>query len=133
MAGTTPQAFGLALDGVVRSGPGYGLRLCNLDGRGPPVVSVEVQTGLAVTATLMSDKPVHFETHLQETDSNAPTFLAPHQITLHTPIKLETRECLWMGTVCTCFPEGPVWRVTLKIEHCLRNLPELLKLAARFE
>ena len=97
------------------------------------MVSVEVEMGLAVKATLMSESPVGFETHLEEVEPAGLTFLAPHQITLRTPVKLETQDCLWMGTVTTCVPEAAVWRVTLAIEHCLRNLPELLKLASRFE
>ncbi len=89
--------------------------------------------GLNVAATLLGEKPFHFETVLEYDNAGNASFLSAHQIILGSPVKLETPELLWLATVLTCRREAGRWRATLRIEHLLRNLPELLKLAARFE
>ena len=89
--------------------------------------------GLAVAATLLGETPFRFETVLEDLGGGAPRFLSAHQIIVGSPVKMETEDLLWMGTVSSCHREGTQWRATMRVEHELRNLPELLRLAARFK
>ena len=108
-----------------------------------------VAAGFPVSATVLGMKPFHFETTLEMT-AEAPTettaettaesggggrllFLSPNQIVAGAPVKLETVDHLWLGHVVECRPQGTGWRTVVRIAHSLTNLPELLKLAARFE
>ena len=98
-----------------------------------------------VSATVLGMKPFHFETTLEMTaQTTAETtaesagggrllFLSPNQIVAGAPVKLETVDHLWLGHVVECRPQGTGWRTVVRIAHSLTNLPELLKLAARFE
>jgi len=104
-----------------------------------------VAAGFPVSATVLGMKPFHFETTLEMTaEATAETtaesggggrllFLSPNQIVAGAPVKLETVDHLWLGHVVECRPQGTEWRTVVQIAHSLTNLPELLKLAARFE
>ena len=104
-----------------------------------------VAAGFPVSATVLGMKPFHFETTLEMTaEALAETtaesggggrllFLSPNQIVAGAPVKLETVDHLWLGHVVECRPQGTGWRTVVRIAHSLKNLPELLKLAARFE
>lgn len=94
-----------------------------------------------VSATVLGMKPFHFETTLEVTAQTTAEsggggrllFLSPNQIVAGAPVKLETVDHLWLGHVVECRPQGTEWRTVVRIAHSLTNLPELLKLAARFE
>lgn len=92
--------------------------------------------GLPVAATVLGIKPFYFQTTAEKTAETAVetiVFLSPNQIVAGAPVKLETENHLWLGHVVECRSQGTGWRTVLRIEHSLSNLPELLKLAARFE
>ena len=100
-----------------------------------------VAAGFAVAATVLGIKPFYFETTLETTAETTAeggadgclVFLSPNQIVAGAPVKLETVDRLWLGHVVECRPRGTGWGTVLRIAHSLKNLPELLKLAARFE
>ena len=94
----------------------------------------EVSMGLTVVAaTLLGEQPFQFETVFGDSPDGAVTFLSPHQIVVGAPVKLECNDRLWMGTVRSSRLEGASWWTTLDVEHSLRNLAELSKLASRFQ
>jgi hypothetical protein len=88
--------------------------------------------GFCVAATVLGVKPFLFQTTAEDLDSRL-VFLSPNQIVAGAPVKLETDNSLWLGHVVECRPRNDRWRTVVQIEHSLTNLPELLKLAARFE
>ena len=93
----------------------------------------EVSTGLTVVAaTLLGEQPFQFETVFRDSQEGAVTFLSPHQIVIGAPVKLESNDRLWMGTVRSSQRENGSWWTTLDVEHSLANLAELSKLASRF-
>ncbi len=97
------------------------------------MVTEQVATGMVVAATVLGQKPFHFETVVSEWDGGPLVFQSPNQIVMLAPVKLQTGQRLWLGEVVECRPEGDGWRTTLRVRHALNHLPELLKLAARFE
>jgi len=97
------------------------------------LVTAEVSAALTVAATVLGERPFHFETVLEAGDNAPLIFLSPHQIVIEAPVKLETEDRLWMGQVVECRPEGDQWRTVIRVEHSLSNLPELLKSVRRFE
>ena len=88
--------------------------------------------GFGVSATVLGVKPFYFQTTIEDCNHFL-IFLSPNQIVAGAPVKLETKDRLWLGHVVECRPQSDRWRTVLRIEHSLVNLQELLKLAARFE
>jgi len=97
------------------------------------MVSEQVAAGMVVAATVLGRKPFHFETVVGEWEGGPLVFQSPNQIVMLAPVKLQTEHQLWLGEVVECRPDGNGWRTTMRVLHALNHLPELLKLAARFE
>ncbi len=93
----------------------------------------EASVRLGVFATVVGEVPVRFETSLEGGDCEQAWFLASAPVRLGALVKLETEDTLWMGVVATCHKEGEEWRVAFHVEHILRNVQDLLYMAARFE
>ncbi len=97
------------------------------------MVTEQVTAGTVVAATVLGRKPFRFETVVSEWDGGPMVFQSPNQIVMLAPVKLQTDQRLWLGEVVECRAEGNGWRTTMRVRHALNHLPELLKLAARFE
>jgi hypothetical protein len=61
-------------------------------------------------------------------DSQLEIMDAP-QLALGCPVKVLQEDCLWLGEVIACRPDGSA---TIRIVHLLRNISELRRLADRF-
>ena len=48
------------------------------------------------------------------------------------PLRIESQDSLWLGTAEACVGVPDDFLLTLRLSHCLRNLPELARLAERF-
>lgn len=48
------------------------------------------------------------------------------------PLRVESHDSLWLGTAEECRGVPQDYLLTLHLSHCLRNLPELSRLAERF-
>ena len=48
------------------------------------------------------------------------------------PLRVESHDSLWLGTAEECRGVPDDYILTLHLSHCLRNLPELSRLAERF-
>lgn len=47
-------------------------------------------------------------------------------------LRVESHDSLWLGTAEACVGVRDDFLLTLRLSHCLRNLPELARLAERF-
>jgi hypothetical protein len=50
-------------------------------------------------------------------------------LVLGSPVKVVKADCLWLGEVIECHPDG---LATIQIVHLLKNVAELQRLADRF-
>lgn len=96
------------------------------------MVADQVSTGTAVAATVLGERPFHFETAVGQWDGGLLSFDSPNQIVVQAPVKLESKDRLWLGEVMECRLQSGAWRTTIHVRHALADLPVLLRLAARF-
>ena len=97
------------------------------------MVTHRVSAEMVIAATVLGEKPFHFETVVGEWDGGPLIFNSPNQIVMRAPVKLEIEDRLWLGEVVECRSDGDAWRTTIQVRHALHDLQELLNLAARFE
>jgi hypothetical protein len=87
---------------------------------------------LPVRVTLLGEKPVSFDSAIVTLAPRELSVRSIAPLTLRAAIKVESANQLWMGQVIEVRREGQAWLAAVRIEHALRDIADLMRLADRF-
>jgi hypothetical protein len=87
---------------------------------------------LPVRVTIPGEKPVTFASAIVTLEPRELSVRSAKPLALRTPVKIESADRLWMGEVIAVRQEGQAWLASVRIEHALHDLADLMRLANRF-
>ena len=103
------------------------------------VASVEPQAEISSqdTASLtvlgaLADREPPVPCYIQSIQGTRMQLRVTQPIAPDAPVRVESHDSLWLGTAEQCLGVPDDYILTLHLSHCLRNLPELARLAERF-
>jgi len=86
----------------------------------------------AVLTLLSGDSAHPVACYIQSIEGTRMQLRVAQLIPPDAPLRVESHDSLWLGTAEECLGVPDDYLLSLHLSHCLRNLPELSRLAERF-
>jgi hypothetical protein len=81
------------------------------------------------TLTLLFEQPVTLDISIESVKGAEMRIRSPRLVPLRTLARVSRGECLWLGEVIECRPDGTA---VIEIAHALKDVENLARIADRF-